>query len=447
MTGVSIIIPIYATDVVHDDYLRECLSSCEDQSDDIIIWDDGSRYPYNDMIYAAACDYNARYHLAAHEGKSFARNHAVTLARHDLILPVDADDWLTDNAIDAMLSAWESNGGIPVYSDIFEVHAGNVHETKTLLGFDCDAITKKCVASIFVLHSKEQWEAVGGWDESCNLYEDWIYNAKLMWMFCGEKIAQPLLYYRQHDLQSTVVGTEGSRHDAWLSARLEIEKYTEGASDMACCGKRRDSTKGPTNSISAAAAAKGDHIRRPSTSAASTQAVNLSTSVDMSGMGDPGPGNVWALYVGGRGMGPHDRRGMASRKKYLRIKYGDHVAPKAVDVISRDDFESGAANCGFVALESTAPPALVKPAGEPPKILTVAPKKAVSVVRVPIESEDLTSNITTVKSMTVSEFKRWLDVTQLSLEQLIALRDAEAAGANRVGALRLLKHQIAMASS
>lgn len=431
MSVVSIIIPVYATHEKHLDYLVDCVASCVRQSDNVVLWDDGSPL---DVLAALGQYPEVTYVRGAHVGKSYSRNSAASMTLHDLILPVDADDWLAPTAVEAMLEAWD-NHGIPVYSDIWKVHPDGSTEYSSALAFDCTEIMRKCIPSVSVLHSKEQWSSIGGWPESYNMYEDWLYNAKLMWNYGGFKVPHPLLYYRQHNWQSTAVATQGTRHDAWVRVKFELEQYSngEGDIDMPCCGQRRTSGAKTSRTFSTQTAPA------PLTQQSVTT-VDMSTTVpSLAALGDPGPGKVHALYVGGRGMGPHDKRGMNSRRKYQRVQYGGRYVVAAEDAIAREAFEKGAKNCGFIRLEQTMQEPESRPAGEPPAV----PKKpAKKVVRKPVKDAEVDKYVEAMESMSLREFSKWLGAMELTTEQVVALKEAELSGANRIGAIRMLDKRL-----
>lgn len=206
-----------------------------------------------------------------------------------------------------------------------------------------------------------------------------------------------------------------------------------------CCGQRRrssDSTVARRTLDSAAASQQ--HVIQPSMVTSNT-VVSVDTHVpDLAALGDPGPGNVWAIYVGGRGMGSHDRRGMQSRKKYMRVKYGDRVAVKAADAVTKEHFEANGAHGDFIILselpkQSPAP----RPPGEKPKEI-VRRMPAKSVPRTPVLTADVSEFVEVMAQKSLRELKDWLDISQFTLEQLTSLRAAEAEGANRIGAIKML---------
>jgi hypothetical protein len=308
------------------------------------------------------------------------------------------------------------------------------------LPFRCEDVTKKSVATVNVLHSKEQWSTIGKWNESLNLYEDWEYNARLFWMYGAERVAQPLVYYRQHMGQSTKTSTNLEKNAAVHMLQRYVEDF-KGRFDMACCGKRR--TSSASNATTLAAAIPSPHL----VSAAGVSVpVTVSVQEDLNALGDPGPGNVWARYVGGQGMGPHDRRGSKSRKKYIRISYGQIYAVQAQDAVSEEEFTRGLTGCGFIQMRqvqvNTAPPPPPAPTSVR-QMLSRTP--SAPVVREPMKEEPKDSDrdwASILPTMSVAEIRNALaDLSTSDVERMIVAE--ERAEKSRASALKVLSKELA----
>lgn len=435
---VAIIIPIYATAQRDVEWLEKCLSSCVGQAHEIIVWNDGSTASLDGI---KAKFPTIALHNYKHIGKSFARNRAVESSRSELVYPVDADDWIAKNAIRILARAWR---GVPTYSELYKVY-GTAEEVYPLLSFDCEVMQGKSIASVNVLHSKEQWKVIGGWDEKFNLYEDWDYNVRLFWNFCGAKIQVPLVYYRQHDAQSTHVASGFDERYARGVVSDSIKRYVRGHLMTGCCGKRRNSpTRGGNPTV--------QHAPQRAISRSNVAALDLSVEANLNDMGDPGPGKVWARYIGGRGMGPHDRRGSGSRKKYQRVQYGGIYAVMASDAITEDAFSSGAPNCGFVAIRQKyiAPPPT--PVVEEISVqeqdaqVAVSRSPAVAVIREPVVDGQVEEYVAQLASKSIKEIKELLDVANLEADDIATLLEAEkSSDTRRVGAVKLLQKALAKA--
>lgn len=430
---ISIITPAYVTTQMDFDWLRQCLDYCAPQTDGMVVWDDGSTVSLEPLIQSFP---EVTFLGGTHYGKSYSRNHAVQAAPYDLIYPVDADDWIDQDALGVLYGYWD---GTPLYSNLIKVHEGDVRQPFDLLDFDCDAAMRHSIASVNILHTKEQWAAVGGWTEGVDLYEDWEYNQKLMWLFCARKIPQRLVYYRQHSRQSTQIATpeQDGQAKAWVAAR--VRQFINRRSNVpgGCCGSRRSGTSGasgPIRTVQPQAAT----VQRIA------QSVDLSTTVsNLSEIGVPRPGWVKARYVGGRGMGRHNRRGMASRKSY-RVKYGDIAEVRKEDSVTRAQFEAGAKNCGFVTIEETAPRPQPAPAPPPPP----PPVSEAPVARqpTPIRQVDRQpildiADVDDVGAMSIRELRNYMKT--LGMEELLVLLEQERArNKPRIGAIKMLEKAV-----
>lgn len=429
MHPVSIIIPVYVTANDHLKWLDECLKHCVHQSDDIVVvWDGGIDSQEIMTKYGVP---NVRFASIEHNGKSVARNTGVVYASNDFILPVDADDYLADNALDVLMSHWD--GKTPVYSDIYKLH-GDVAQPYPLLPFDCDVVLTKCVSTVSVLHTKEQWKSLGGWNSDLNLYEDWEYNSRLFWMYGARKLSAYLYYYRQHSLQSTANALD---EPVVRQQVTDIVNSFARRNLMGCCGKKRTATAPRSNTpFNQALVASSGNV----------QSVDLSLVGNLTELGDPGPGNVWAKYLGAKGMGPHSRRGLRSRKKYQRIMYGQTRAVKQEDTISQEEFERGVANCGLVRMRNAAPPAPapvavphVNPVVVKPDAVSEERKPVVAVERTPPTDEELEDAKADLAEMNIRELKEYVDDVTDPNEILLLIAAEKGADKPRAGAIRFLE--------
>jgi hypothetical protein len=313
MYDISIIIPVYCTTEESLDWFGECLESAKMQDCDIVIIDDGS--PQD--ISKVAKQFRLAYHRIAHAGVSAARNYAVRQSTQSLIIPLDCDDRITKGAVRKLLSVWD--GSTPVYPDIRKFGLETV-DHYVLLDFDCDHIYNHVgFSSVNVLHKKDQWKSIGGWDELFDFYEDGFYNAKLFANFCGKRFPEPLIEYRIHDNQRTKV----YKSRAYAYAKKIITRIRSLDMPCASCSKRRSQQLSNMGMNNPAAVA-------PTARIAERSAVDVSTL--------PGEieGRVLALYIGGQGRGKHYYRGIVSSFPY-KVVYGDYVYADPRDVKNEGD--------------------------------------------------------------------------------------------------------------
>lgn len=96
MLKISVIIPVYN---VKKDFLNKCLESVFNQKYkyfESIVVDDGSTIDYNDILKKFN---DIRYYKIDNHGVSYARNIGIKNSTGDYIMFLDADDYLTPNAL------------------------------------------------------------------------------------------------------------------------------------------------------------------------------------------------------------------------------------------------------------------------------------------------------------------------------------------------------------
>ena len=212
---VSVIICTYDGD---HEYLPKALASCvvQDVPTEVIVIDDGSREPLS--YYVDKC-----VNLLADEfiinptnlGLPATRNKAISQASHDLILPLDADDFLYPNVLGAMIKAIQDYdvvfGNITQREDVLERPAGK------------DGLSKELFLKINPIFStslfrKSAWEKIGGYDKDNPYYLDYNAWIKMFVAGCRFRYLDKLIY--RHTL----------RDDSML---MRVAKETDYWNEMA----------------------------------------------------------------------------------------------------------------------------------------------------------------------------------------------------------------------
>jgi len=351
VNDVSIIIPVYCRTKESLGWFEECLESALKQDCFIEIVSDASPVPVTEVVHDLWDERMSFQRLSEHRGVSFARNRAARDVNTALQIPLDCDDTFTDDAIERLVGAFD---GTPLYPDVCKFGDEDIPHYQ-LLEFDCSLVYQKVgLASVNVLHTREQWRKVGGWNEYIDFYEDGEYNARLMISFCGKRYPFPLINYRIHSSQRTKInkGRAGQQAKNILSAIKEQPGM--------CCGKARKQSR--------MLATKVNQVIRRST-------MNI----------DEVPGTqgdrVLALYVGGRGASKHYYKGPVTKYPY-KVAKGNYyyVDPRDTklegDPISRSLFIR-------VARDVPAEP-------KPEKVERV-PREAPKVEKTPVEAKKVES--------------------------------------------------------
>lgn len=144
-------------------------------------------------------------------GPAIARNLGIAASATPLWLPLDADDFLQPEALEALYKAWTP--GTYVYTDWIVHETG---EVKQSFDFDCQALLQKLPHAVTALYEKEAWERAGGFDEKLSAWEDWDFVIAIASQgYCGVRLAQPLFHYRM---------AAGKRREMHYAGKEEYKK-------------------------------------------------------------------------------------------------------------------------------------------------------------------------------------------------------------------------------
>ncbi len=176
---VSIIIPVYNM----QDFLAETIDSVllsTYQSFEVIIVDDGS----SDASYEVAKKYSdkdnrVRCFTQHNSGVSAARNHAIREAIGKYILPVDADNLISTNYIEAAVTVLDNNAKVKVVR-CKSVFFGDREGEWKLPQFSLKLLARKNMIDTCAMYRKSDWEFVGGYCENILGREDWEFWIALL---------------------------------------------------------------------------------------------------------------------------------------------------------------------------------------------------------------------------------------------------------------------------
>lgn len=171
-------------------------------------------------------------------GVANARNLAIEASRGQLVIPLDADDYLQPDAIESMVDAYDAHGGV-VYSDWYKDMGDGKLEPMRCEDWDPSLLTQRAIYPCTCLFNKDDYYAAGGYDTYAPGWEDWDFALALALIgLCGTHIARPLMSYRIH--------TGARREDNFSNVEANLayirHKYSnfQGKGDvvMACrsCG-------------------------------------------------------------------------------------------------------------------------------------------------------------------------------------------------------------------
>jgi glycosyltransferase involved in cell wall biosynthesis len=187
-------------------------------------------------------------------GTGAARNTGLAAATAPLVLFLDADDVLVPRALELLLKGYADSGGRYAYSDWLtledERRIDGPMERHEVEDYDARAMLTGLRHAVTALIPTDWARAVGGFDESLPVFEDWAFYCKLAASgYCGVRVAQPLLIYRRQSGLRTRMALRprenGEDVPAYTplgeaAAAAIIDRFTPWTSGqeaiMGCCG-------------------------------------------------------------------------------------------------------------------------------------------------------------------------------------------------------------------
>lgn len=154
-------------------------------------------------------------------GVCYARNKAIGRAHlDDLILPLDADDYLRSGAVERMVAVWQP--GTVVYGNWREAYPDGHTEDKEAP--PPGMLNRKHICHATYLFAKADWERVGGYDPDFSIgAEDWAFLIALVNAGCTlvKVDGSPLYVKTMHEDGRT---QKAIRHKDMIK-QLLLEKY------------------------------------------------------------------------------------------------------------------------------------------------------------------------------------------------------------------------------
>ena len=233
---VSVIVPVGPG---HENILLDALDSVEAQTlrewELIVVNDSGNRLDLTPWPFAKLVK------TTGGKGAGFARNRGADLSQANLLVFLDADDFLQPEYLEKTYEAWCETGRW-VYTDLYTQDSKGVTKPYHCEDWDPKTLWRSGLASVTCLYPKAQWEEVGGFDEDLLGREDWDFHLRLAKAgFCGIKIPEPLFTYRHSTGQRRLIGLRYAEAKV-IRARYDLEELM--ASCAGCPGSSRSKRKG-----------------------------------------------------------------------------------------------------------------------------------------------------------------------------------------------------------
>lgn len=206
---ISVVIPARNAEKTIHLAIQSALSS---DCDDVIVVNDASEDATYDKALAAAQSHPGKVRILwtgqIRAGVCHARNLGISHARHALILPLDADDTLLPESLEAFSMAYQP--GKLVYSGWYE----GVEE---FIPSPPGMLKRKNVAYATWLFEKKAWKEAGGYDPAYNLgAEDYHFMVKLVSMGIEAVRIEAPLYRRAVNI-GTRTDVAKHRKACWCS--------------------------------------------------------------------------------------------------------------------------------------------------------------------------------------------------------------------------------------
>ena len=219
MPILSVIIPCFN----HGKYVIQCvesvLSTSISKELEIIIVNDGS----NDAGFTKNTldGINDKKVIVLHQenkGLGKTRNVAINLAKGKYILPLDADNFVTDSFLTKSLQILELNNEVDiVYPDRIIVDKNNIQTIRKSKAYNKNFVLLQNYIDACTMYRKSVWEKVNGYDEQMPVmgFEDWEF-----WIRCSElnfkfyHLKGSYFYYR--DLENSMIKSTLISHNEIL---------------------------------------------------------------------------------------------------------------------------------------------------------------------------------------------------------------------------------------
>lgn len=238
---ISVVIPVGSG---HELLVQTAIDSLEAQTftewECILVNDTGARMPVSFPSWVRVIDVRSN---DGHVGVAAARNIGIIHASARLILPLDADDYLQPNALEAFYQCYTSmtpevRRNTVLYCDFWE-DPKTPGEYQRYFAQDYDPrklITNGALHTVTALFHKDIWERAGGYPEDVVGWEDWGFQLACAEIgACSRRIASPLFTYRKH------TGTRREDNMARFDeSKRDIMKrfgdYWDGGKELMACG-------------------------------------------------------------------------------------------------------------------------------------------------------------------------------------------------------------------
>ena len=193
---VSVVIPVYNMELYLAETLESVLMSDYPNFEVIVMDDESTDKSLSIAEHYREKDTRIRIYSQPNQGASSARNNAIKTARGCYILPVDADNLISDNYISEAAKILDENPEVKLVSSEAE-YIGDKSGRWKFEQFSINLLCRRNLVDNCSMYRKSDWESVGGYCNEILGREDWDFWLSLF-KSGGKFIRLPIvgLYYR-----------------------------------------------------------------------------------------------------------------------------------------------------------------------------------------------------------------------------------------------------------
>jgi glycosyltransferase involved in cell wall biosynthesis len=234
---VSIVMPAWRP---HPEWLRQAVASALDEQAcrvELIVVDDGSPEPVADLLRPLE-DPRLRVVRSDHGGVAHARNVGVRAAGGDYFRFVDADDVVARGSTGRLVRV--AAAGVIAYGDTAVCDRQlrplgiKSSDLEGWIARDC-LLYRFDVRLMAMLFPRAVVEAVGEWDATLQLGEDWDYVLRALEHAPVRRDPEIALFYRRHERSQTANLEAALRYES-----LVVDRYIERHPEEAGTGLERE---------------------------------------------------------------------------------------------------------------------------------------------------------------------------------------------------------------
>jgi glycosyltransferase involved in cell wall biosynthesis len=185
-------------------------------------------------------------------GLAATRNLAMSFVKTEFFFPLDADDYLAENALQIAMDSYPGDGFLYGSTILFDDKKRSTYLARP---YDICKLLDAVYWPNGCLQKTENWQKLGGWDETLLIYEDWDYWLRSFKAgIFGHPIQDVLYCYRQNP--AGIIHTLRRSPDMTVRARDIIharhEDLYSGEHPMCsgCGNKNKDKDRSKAKTVS-----------------------------------------------------------------------------------------------------------------------------------------------------------------------------------------------------